>query len=149
MCKLACINYISSLRSLQRRPLARYKQKREATKLLSGTRNRGRTGTGITAHRILSPACLPIPPSEPHNLRKDGCKYTILFLFYQTFSPNLEIIYGTYPLSQSQDPISYQKKPQRYPPALPQFLVRRVADVFSIKKLPQMGHTWRISHLGQ
>ena len=41
--------------------------------LLAGfgcTRNRGRTGTGITAHRILSPACLPIPPSEPYVLRK-------------------------------------------------------------------------------
>ena len=32
------------------------------------TRSRGRTGTGITAHRILSPACLPIPPSEPLSL---------------------------------------------------------------------------------
>ena len=42
--------------------------------LLTGfscTRNRGRTGTGITAHRILSPACLPIPPSEQPNLVKD------------------------------------------------------------------------------
>ncbi len=27
------------------------------------TRSRGRTGTDITVHRILSPACLPIPPS--------------------------------------------------------------------------------------
>ena len=26
------------------------------------TRGRDRTGTNITAHRILSPACLPIPP---------------------------------------------------------------------------------------
>ena len=150
MCKLACINYISSLRSLRSRPLALYKQKkREAIKLLFGTRNRGRTGTGITAHRILSPACLPIPPSEPHNLRKDGAKVQFYFYITKHSPPNLEIICGTYPLSQSQDPISDQKKPQRYPPALPQFLVRRVADVFSIKKLPQMGHTWRISHLGQ
>ena len=29
-----------------------------------GTRSRGRTGTAITGHRILSPACLPIPPFE-------------------------------------------------------------------------------------
>ena len=28
------------------------------------TRSRGRTGTAITGHRILSPACLPIPPFE-------------------------------------------------------------------------------------
>ncbi len=28
------------------------------------TRSGNRTRTGITAHRILSPACLPIPPSE-------------------------------------------------------------------------------------
>ena len=66
-------------------------KKREAEKPLLGTRNRGRTGTGITAHRILSPACLPIPPSEPHYLRKDGCKCTILFLFYQTISLLLSI----------------------------------------------------------
>ena len=34
-----------------------------------GTRSRGRTGTAITGHRILSPACLPIPPFEqPLNL---------------------------------------------------------------------------------
>ena len=26
------------------------------------TGSRGRTGTAITGHRILSPACLPIPP---------------------------------------------------------------------------------------
>ena len=32
---------------------------------LVGTRSRGRTGTAITGHRILSPACLPIPPFEP------------------------------------------------------------------------------------
>ena len=28
-------------------------------------RDGNRTRTGISAHRILSPACLPIPPSEP------------------------------------------------------------------------------------
>ena len=28
-----------------------------------GTRSRDRTGTAIAGHRILSPACLPIPPS--------------------------------------------------------------------------------------
>ena len=36
-------------------------------RLLSGilcTRSRDRTGTAITGHRILSPACLPIPPFE-------------------------------------------------------------------------------------
>ena len=35
--------------------------------VLSGilcTRSRDRTGTAITGHRILSPACLPIPPFE-------------------------------------------------------------------------------------
>ena len=49
--------------------------------LLAGfgcTRNRGRTGTGITAHRILSPACLPIPPSEQPNLRKDVTNVQLL-----------------------------------------------------------------------
>ena len=30
--------------------------------LCFGTRNRGRTGTDLSVHRILSPACLPIPP---------------------------------------------------------------------------------------
>ena len=44
------------------------------------TRNRGRTGTGITAHRILSPACLPIPPSEQRSPRKDDAN--VLLLFY-------------------------------------------------------------------
>ena len=29
----------------------------------TGTRSRDRTGTAIAGHRILSPACLPIPPS--------------------------------------------------------------------------------------
>ena len=55
-------------------------EKREAiTASLFRTRNRGRTGTGITAHRILSPACLPIPPSEPLSLRKDDANVVILF----------------------------------------------------------------------
>ena len=31
---------------------------------LFGARGRGRTGTGITSHRILSPGRLPIPPLE-------------------------------------------------------------------------------------
>ena len=56
-------------------------KKREASKLLLGTRNRGRTGTGITAHRILSPACLPIPPSEPLSLsKKTGQMYDFIFI---------------------------------------------------------------------
>ena len=36
------------------------------------TAGRGRTGTDITVHRILSPACLPIPP--PRLLSKSGAK---------------------------------------------------------------------------
>ena len=48
-------------------------------KPLFRTRNRGRTGTGITAHRILSPACLPIPPSEPLSFGKDDANVVILF----------------------------------------------------------------------
>ena len=35
----------------------------EGNALPSGARSGNRTRTGITAHRILSPACLPIPPS--------------------------------------------------------------------------------------
>ena len=44
------------------------------------TRSRDRTGTAITGHRILSPACLPIPPSEqPPFVRKAGQKYELIF----------------------------------------------------------------------
>lgn len=32
--------------------------------MIKCTRNGGRTRTDIAAHGILSPACLPIPPSE-------------------------------------------------------------------------------------
>ena len=32
-----------------------------------GARDGNRTRTGIAAHGILSPACLPIPPPEPMN----------------------------------------------------------------------------------
>ena len=32
-----------------------------------GARDGNRTRTGISAHGILSPACLPIPPPEPMN----------------------------------------------------------------------------------
>ena len=46
----------------------------------TGTRSRDRTGTAITGHRILSPACLPIPPSEqPPFVRKAGQKYELIF----------------------------------------------------------------------
>ena len=43
------------------------KQKESADKAnsLASTRSGNRTRTAITGHRILSPACLPIPPSEP------------------------------------------------------------------------------------
>ena len=58
----------------------------------SGTRNRGRTGTGITAHRILSPACLPIPPSEPLSLGKDGANVRFYFYFTKHYPTNLEIM---------------------------------------------------------
>ena len=62
--------------------------------LLTGfgcTRNRGRTGTGISAHRILSPACLPIPPSEPLSLLKDGAN--VQFLFYSAkFSASISLL---------------------------------------------------------
>ena len=51
----------------------------------ASTRNRGRTGTGITAHRILSPACLPIPPSEQPGLRKRRRKCTTFNLKFQNF----------------------------------------------------------------
>ncbi len=44
--------------------------------LLFSTRSRGRTGTAITGHRILSPACLPIPPFEQH-----GAKVILYILF--------------------------------------------------------------------
>ena len=88
MYMLVCGNYISPLRSLQSRPLARYK-KEKPQRFLSGTRNRGRTGTGITAHRILSPACLPIPPSEPHNIRKDGAKVRFYFHFTKHYPSEL------------------------------------------------------------
>ena len=48
--------------------------------LLKSTRSRDRTGTAITGHRILSPACLPIPPSEqPPFVRKAGQKYELIF----------------------------------------------------------------------
>lgn len=36
------------------------------------TRSRDRTGTAITGHRILSPACLPIPPSGQRSVRNDA-----------------------------------------------------------------------------
>ena len=35
---------------------------------------------------------------------------------------------------------------QRYAPYHNVFEIRRVVDVFSIKKFGWMGHTWRISH---
>ncbi len=40
-----------------------HKTEREATASPSSTPSRNRTGTTFTGHRILSPACLPIPPS--------------------------------------------------------------------------------------
>ena len=40
-----------------------HKKEREATASPSSTPSRNRTGTTFTGHRILSPACLPIPPS--------------------------------------------------------------------------------------
>ena len=68
------------------------KQKKRGTQIpLSGTRNRGRTGTGITAHRILSPACLPIPPSEPLSLRKDDANVRFLFDSANSFHKSLAI----------------------------------------------------------
>ena len=52
------------------RPRLREKKRRSATtNLLCCTRSRGRTGTAITGHRILSPACLPIPPFEQHGTK--------------------------------------------------------------------------------
>ena len=51
-----------------------------ALAFLKSTRSRDRTGTAITGHRILSPACLPIPPSEqPPFVRKAGQKYELIF----------------------------------------------------------------------
>ncbi len=46
-----------------------YKKREVPNELLfCSTRSRDRTGTAITGHRILSPACLPIPPSGPLRL---------------------------------------------------------------------------------
>ncbi len=69
----------------------RNKKERNAKFLSLGTRNRGRTGTGITAHRILSPACLPIPPSEPLSLRKDDANVRFLFDSANSFHKSLAI----------------------------------------------------------
>ena len=67
------------------------KKKRNFHSSLKCTRNRGRTGTGISAHRILSPACLPIPPSEPLSLLKDGAN--VQFLFYSAkFSASISLL---------------------------------------------------------
>lgn len=55
------------------------RQKPRSVVLLSGvvrTRSGNRTRTTITGHRILSPACLPIPPSEPLFCAKDVGKST-------------------------------------------------------------------------
>ena len=49
----------------------------------TGTRSRGRTGTAITGHRILSPACLPIPPSGRSLSPKDAGKSTKIFTICQ------------------------------------------------------------------
>ena len=51
--------------------------------LLKSTRSRGRTGTAITGHRILSPACLPIPPSGRSLSPKDAGKSTKIFTICQ------------------------------------------------------------------
>ncbi len=48
------------------RPRTKSKNPRRPLKssgIFAGTRSRDRTGTAIAGHRILSPACLPIPPS--------------------------------------------------------------------------------------
>ena len=51
------------------------KRKGEAKNLsFVGTRNRGRTGTDLSVHRILSPACLPIPPFEQPPLPTERTK---------------------------------------------------------------------------
>ena len=50
---------------------------------LKSTRSRDRTGTAITGHRILSPACLPIPPSGRSLSPKDACKSTKRFTICQ------------------------------------------------------------------
>ena len=49
------------------------------------TRSGNRTRTTIAGHRILSPACLPIPPSEPHTpfLRKATAKIRNILRFYK------------------------------------------------------------------
>ena len=41
------------------------------------------------------------------------------------------------------------KQTQTLRAAQPQISCQKGLDVASIKRLPQMGHTWRISHLGQ
>ena len=38
------------------------------------TRSGNRTRTAIAGHRILSPACLPIPPSEQESMHKADAK---------------------------------------------------------------------------
>ncbi len=71
----ACLRNVSICNTLTatavcpRTPHAPHNKKRETVKSFSfRTRSRDRTGTDITVHRILSPACLPIPPFEQHLL---------------------------------------------------------------------------------
>ena len=54
-----------------------------ALAFLKSTRSRDRTGTAITGHRILSPACLPIPPSGRSLSPKDAGKSTKIFTICQ------------------------------------------------------------------
>ena len=82
-------------------------------KPLFRTRNRGRTGTGITAHRILSPACLPIPPSEQPIFLKDGANLALLFNYPKSFSilRHYALISNTTAVAEA--PSSRPSKPRR------------------------------------
>ena len=56
-----CINLNSYIRAKRRQSKNRQAQKRLP---IFGAQGRGRTGTGITTHGILSPGRLPVPPLE-------------------------------------------------------------------------------------
>ena len=52
-------------------------------KIVNGAGDRGRTGTGITTHGILSPGRLPVPPLRQEMLERSDTK---IYMLYTTFS---------------------------------------------------------------
>ena len=63
-----------------------------------GARDGNRTRTDISAHRILSPACLPIPPPEPISLKMKGSLASTIFKNYPEDKKFPVIIYSKKPL---------------------------------------------------